>query len=148
VGVTAVAAMKEGADLVVADYAQGSLLLTTLNALEQVGHEPKTVLVNWRKPTPEFQEIASGGFDIVLCADILYENKDAKPLVKLLGEIVKPDGEVWITEPGRDAAQLLLKLLRKRGWHGPTEEITNTRPDPNYHTLDLIRFHRLSRPLA
>ena len=145
-GVTAVAAMCAGADLTVADYAPGSLALTALNALDQVGHEPKTLLVNWREPSPEFFAAAGAGFAIVLLADVLYEQKDVKPLGALLERIVAPGGEAWIAEPGRDAAERLLETLRGWGWRGWSEECASARFDPNFHTRDIVTVHRLRRP--
>jgi predicted nicotinamide N-methyase len=146
VGVTAVAAMYAGADLTVADYAPGSLTLTALNALDQVGHEPHTLLVNWRDPGPALFAAAGVGFAIVLLADVLYEQKDVNPLDTLLERIVAPGGEVWIAEPGRDAAESLLEKLRERGWHGSSEACASARPDPNDRTRDVVTVHRLRRP--
>lgn len=145
VGVTAIAAMQAGADLVVADYAPGSLALTALNALNQVGAKPESLRVNWRVPTPEFFTVANEGFSIVLGADMLYMSQDIKPLVTLLERILVPDGEVWIAEPGRDAAVRLVKTLRKRGWHGPSEECVSPLPDPQDGSWDIMWIHRLRR---
>ena len=145
VGVTAVAAMQAGADLVVADYAPGCLSLCALNCLDQAGREPESLLVNWRKPTPELFAAAGAGFPLILAADVLYEDKDVKPLSRLLSRILAPGGEVWIAEPGRDAAGSLLETLRNRGWSGMREECANTRGDPNYHTKDVVTVHRLRR---
>jgi predicted nicotinamide N-methyase len=150
VGVTAVAAMRAGADLVLADFAPGSLALSSLNALDQVGVEPKTLLVNWREPSAELLAAAGDGFAIVLAADVLYEERDVKPLARLLKRLVAPGGEVWIAEPGRDVAQLAVEALRRRGWRGASEQCVSPRPDPNYPddpTLQIITVHRLRRPV-
>ena len=82
--------MQAGADLVIADYAPGSLALSSLNALDQVGTEPETLLVNWREPTPDLFAAAGDGFSIVLAADVLYENKDIKPMARLLKRLIAP----------------------------------------------------------
>jgi predicted nicotinamide N-methyase len=146
VGVTAVAAMYAGADLTVADYAPGSLTLTALNALDQVGHEPHSLLVNWRDPSPALFAAAGAGFAVVLAADVFYEQKDVKPLGTLLERIVAPGGEVWIADPGRDPIAGLLETLHRRGWRGRSEECASARSDPNYHTRDIVAVHRLRRP--
>lgn len=151
VGVTAVAAMQAGADLVIADYAPGSLALSSLNALDQVGTEPKTLLVNWRDPNPDLIAVAGEGFSAVLAADVLYEKKDIKPLIRLLKRLVAPDGEVWVAEPGREPAKVLIETLRQRGWHGESEQCVSPRPDPNYpdsQALNMVTVHRLRRPAA
>jgi predicted nicotinamide N-methyase len=146
VGVTAVAAMQAGADLVVADYAPGSLALTALNVREQAGRAPRIVRVNWRYPNSRLREAAGDGFAIVLGADMLYQKEDAKPLAALLEQLLAPDGEVWVAEPGREAAERLVKMLRKRGWSGPTEECASPLPDPQDESWDIMRVHRLRRP--
>ena len=149
VGVTAVAAMRAGADLVIADYAPGSLALSSLNALDQVGTEPTTLLLNWREPSAELFAEAGDGFSVVLAADVLYEEEDVKPLARLLKRLVAPHGEVWIAEPGREVAKDLIELLHLRGWHGTSEECVSPRPDPNYPDdpeFKVITVHRLRRP--
>ncbi len=146
VGVTAVAALKAGADLTVADYDMGSLALTTLNALDQTGREPVAVHLNWRNPSREFFRIAGDGFPLVLGADLLYERKDVRPLLALLERIVLPGGELWLGESGREEAQRMVKALRWRKWRGPSEQYTSPLPDPNYGTFDTITVHKLRRP--
>jgi predicted nicotinamide N-methyase len=146
VGVTAVAALKAGAALVVADYDAGALALTALNALDQTGREPLAVHLNWRQPDREFFAVAGEGFPFVLGADLLYENKDIRPLADLLERVVLPGGQLWLGESGREAAKRMVKRLRLRGWTGESEEIPSPRPDPNYHTWGVITIHRLRRP--
>jgi predicted nicotinamide N-methyase len=150
-GVVAVAAMQAGADLVIADYAPGALALSSLNALDQVGTVPRTLLVNWRKPSPDLFAVAGEGFSAVLAADVLYEKKDVKPLIRLLNRLVAADGEVWLAEPGREPAQMFIATLRQRGWQGESEQCVSPLPDPNYpdsQNLNMVTVHRLRRPLA
>ena len=147
VGVTAVAALKAGADLTVADYDLGALALTTLNALDQTGQEPTAIHLNWRNPSREFLRAAGDGWPLVLGADLLYERKDVRPLMALLERIVLPGGELWLGESGREEAQRMVKALRWRKWHGPSQEYTSPLPDPNYQTFDVITVHKLRRPI-
>ena len=114
--------------------------------LDQVGHEPHTLLVNWRDPSPALFAAAGAGFAVVLAADVRYEQKDVKPLGTLLDRIVAPGGEVWIADPGRDPIADLLEKLHRRGWRVRSEECASARPDPNYHTRDIVTVHRLRRP--
>jgi predicted nicotinamide N-methyase len=146
VGVTAVAALKAGAELTVADYDMGSLALTALNALDQTGREPATVHLNWRQPSREFLRLAGDGWPLVLGADLLYERKDVRPLLALLERIVLPGGELWLGESGREEAQRMVKKLRWRKWRGPSAQYTSPLPDPNYGTFDTITVHKLRRP--
>ena len=146
VGVTAVAAMQAGADLVVADHDAGSLALTALNTLDQTGKEPRTLRMSWRSPSRELFTVAGEGFPIVLGADLLYEKEAVRPLLELIERIVAPGGELWLAEPGREAATRCVKALHWRGWRGPSEVSTSPLPDPNYKTQGQITVHRLRRP--
>jgi len=145
-GVTAVAAAQAGADLMVVDYAPGSLALTARNVRDQTSAEPETALLNWREAPASFFARVGDGFSVVLGADMLYEMKDARPLARFLERVVVVDGEVWITHAEREAAERLVQILRQRGWHGPTEACTSPLPDPQYGSWDVIHLHRLRRP--
>ena len=148
VGVTAAAALLAGAELVLADSAQGALLLAARNARHHAGTSPQTLLVNWRRSEPELLSAAGPGFDIVLAADILYEEKDVKPLIRLLGRVLAPTGEIWLAEPGRDPAEEFVEALAQRGWSDDREVCDSSWPDPHESTLGEITVHRLRRPLV
>jgi predicted nicotinamide N-methyase len=146
VGVTAIAALRAGADLVLADSESGSLLFSAFNCLDQANAEPAIVHVNWRNPTASFFELAGEGFSLVLAADALYEDEDIKPFVELVERIVAPGGELWLAEPGRDPAEDFVKAMRKRGWSGQDAKFDSHWPDPHDRALDVIAVYRLRRP--
>lgn len=146
VGVTAAAALRAGAKLVVADSAQGALLLSARNARHQAGSSPRTLLVNWRRPTEDLYAAAGDGFAIVLAADVLYEERDVKPLIKLVERVVAPDGEVWLAEPGREPAEQFVAALEARGWSVDREVCDCPWPDPHEGVPSQVTVHRLRRP--
>ena len=148
VGVTAVAALQAGADLVVADSAPGSLAFCAFNAFDHVAMEPQPVLVNWRQPSPALFAVAGAGFSLVLAADALYEERDVKPLLTLVERLVAPGGELWLAEPGRVPAERFVKAMRKRGWLGADEQYTSPVPDPHDRAIDVVTVTRLRRPSA
>jgi predicted nicotinamide N-methyase len=146
VGVTAIAALRAGADLVVADSSSAALALCALNAREQVGTEPRTVWSNWRYPTGAILPPAGAGFDVGLAADVLYENGDVRPLLRLVEQVVAPGGELWLAEPGRTPAERFVATLRRRGWAGVTEVCECAWPDPHEGVPGEVTVHRLRRP--
>ena len=146
VGVTAVAALQAGADLVVADAEPGSLDFCAFNTLDNVGIEPKTVCVNWRTPSREFFAVASEGFSLVLAADALYEYEDVEPLITLVERILAPGGELWLAEPGRNAGKDLVNTMHTRGWRDEEEEYISFLPDPHDRRKDIVTVHRLRPP--
>jgi predicted nicotinamide N-methyase len=147
-GVTAIAAMRAGADLLVTDYSPEALALCSLNVFEQAGAQPRTLRVNWRDPGPGLH---GGGdpFPVVLAADVLYERRDVDPLLALIDRVLAPDGELWLSEPGRPPAARFLESIGARGWMEESEQCSGPWPDPEDNVKGIvITIHRLRRRLA
>lgn len=145
-GITAIAALRAGAELLVTDYAAEALALCSLNALDQVGRIPNTLRFNWRDPCPSLLFTPGNGFPIVLAADVLYEGRDVEPLLELSERIVAPDGELWLAEPGRAPAARFLEAIRAQGWSGEFELSNGPWPDPEDNRKGVVvTTHRLRR---
>ena len=145
-GVTAIAALRAGADLFVTDYAQEALTLCALNALDQAGEEPRTRRLNWRDPDPDFLAGVGEGFPLVLAADVLYEGRDVAPLLELVERIVAPHGELWLAEPGRPPAGRFVETMRGLGWRDASEASVGPWPDPEDNRKGVVvTTHRLRR---
>jgi predicted nicotinamide N-methyase len=148
-GVTAIAALRAGADLLVTDYAPEALALCSLNALDQAGTQPQTLRVNWRVPGPTLHAAAGGGFLVVLAADVLYERRDVEPLLTLVEQVVAPGGEIWLADPGRPPAARFLESVGGRGWTDESETCTGPWPDPEDNRKGVVvTIHRLRRRSA
>jgi predicted nicotinamide N-methyase len=147
VGVTAVAALRAGADLLVTDYSPEALALCALNALDQAGGLPKTLRMNWRDLSSTL--FATGdAFQVVLAADVLYERRDVEPLVALVDQVVAPDGEFWLAEPGRPPAARFLESILARGWIAQSEQCSGPWPDAEDNRKGVVvTIHRLRRRL-
>lgn len=89
---------------------------------------------------------AGVGFDLVLGADILYDERDVKPLVRLMEDVVAPSGERWLAEPGRDQAGQFVAALERRGWPSESESCDCRWPDPQEEAPGVVTDHRLRRP--
>jgi predicted nicotinamide N-methyase len=145
-GVTAVAALRAGAELLVTDYAQEALSLCQLNALAGAGSEPDTMRVNWRKPGGAMPGDAFEPFPVVLAADVLYEIRDLEPLLAFTERAVASRGELWLAEPGRVAATLFTEALLVRGWHDRQVTYEGPWPDPEDNRKHVVvTLHRLCR---
>ena len=142
-GLTAIAALAAGAELVAADYSPESLTLCRYNALRNVGREPATLHLNWRQPDDAL--LALPGFSVVLAADVLYESRDVEPLLALVAQLVAPGGLLWLAEPGRPPALRFLDAARSAGWTGPSTTHSGPWPDPNDAGIT-VGIHRLIRP--
>ena len=69
-------------------------------------------------------------FPVVLAADVLYERRDMEPLLALTEQVVAPGGELWLSEPNRVPALLVVETLKTRGWTCDTERCDGPWPDP------------------
>jgi predicted nicotinamide N-methyase len=147
-GVTAITALRAGADLLVTDYSPEALALCSLNVLDQAGVEPETLRVNWRDQGPGLHDVGDG-FPVVLAADVLYERRDVDPLLALVERLVTPDGELWLAEPGRPPAARFLDAIGARGWIAESEQCSGPWPDPEDNRKRImVTIHRLRRRLA
>ena len=129
-GLVGMAAARAGARVTVNDRSRLALAFAALNAQEN-RLAVETLQCEWQRP----QALeARGPWDLVLGADILYDERSAQALSALLDRVVAADGEVWITDPGRETAGAFLaaasaagRLSRYRCGHG-------------------VLLHRLARP--
>lgn len=96
-GLPSVVAALGGADVLAADWAPEALDVTRRNA-ERNGARVETMLVDWTKPEALLERAP---FDLVLCADVLYEPRNVDALLTLLPLLTS---EVLLGEPGRQTA--------------------------------------------
>jgi len=96
VGLVTIAAMIAGYDMLASDYYTDALAFTRANAWRELGREPKTQMIDWRK----FPRNARG-FDLILASDVLYEKEYAEILPKIFKRALAPGGMVILADPGR-----------------------------------------------
>jgi predicted nicotinamide N-methyase len=143
-GSTASAVLETDASLITADYSLLSLGLCRYNSLLNARRAPRSLRFNWRSPeTPALlRSEATGGFRLILAADVLYEGRDVWPLLGLLDRLLAPDGALWLAEPARKTAQRFLDTAAVHGWQGTTRSVYGPWPDG---TADRVNVHFLSR---
>jgi predicted nicotinamide N-methyase len=107
-GVPSVVAALGGAKMLAVDWAQEALDVTQQNA-ERNGASIETLRADWSKPEPL---LARSPFDLVLCADVLYETRNVDALLELLPKLT---AEVLLGEPGRQTAGRFFELA-ERDW--------------------------------
>jgi predicted nicotinamide N-methyase len=107
-GVPSVAAALGGATVLAVDWAQEALDVTQQNA-ERNGASVETLRADWSKPETL---LARAPFDLVLCADVLYETRNVDALLELLPKLT---AEVLLGEPGRQTAGRFFELA-ERDW--------------------------------
>jgi predicted nicotinamide N-methyase len=115
------AAALAGANATATDWALEALALVATNA-EANGLQVPTALVDWSDPPPS----GLSGFDVVLAADVLYEERNALPVLAMLAATAADDGTVLLADPGRRHAPAFMERAREAGWsvdHVPAPQI-------------------------
>lgn len=105
------AAAVAGAQVLATDWASECLELVALNAATN-GLAVDVSVLDWAAP----ESLRGKRYDLVLAADVLYEEHNAGPLVRLLDDAVAAAGEALIADPGRRHAPAFFDRARAEGW--------------------------------
>jgi predicted nicotinamide N-methyase len=100
-GLPSLAAAQRGADVLATDWADDAVRLLRENAARN-GIVLRAERVRWDEPGLLLE---GAPWDIVLGADLLYEERNANLLLELLPRL---GGDVLLAEPGRPAAAAFL----------------------------------------
>jgi predicted nicotinamide N-methyase len=96
--VPSIVAALGGADVLATDWSPEGLEVAAANAARN-GAELETALVAWAGPEPL---VHAAPWDLVLGADLLYEQRNVDQLLTLLPRLA---GEILLAEPGRPPSQ-------------------------------------------
>ena len=141
VGLPSIAASLLGATVLATDWYEEALDFTRANAVAS-GARVETLLVDWNAPPAAL--FTHGGADLVIGADVLYEERNGPALAALLPRIVGPYGEVLIADPRRPHAGALLEPMVAAGWTHASEDVPHrVRQD---EAGPIIRLHALRPP--
>jgi len=105
------AAAAAGARVLATDWAPECIELAALNAAANDLAVSAAVL-DWTTP----RNLGAERYDVVAAADVLYEQRNAEPLLRLLEGAVAANGEVLIADPGRRHAPAFFERAREEGW--------------------------------
>ncbi|HEX3057545.1 MAG TPA: methyltransferase domain-containing protein [Gaiellaceae bacterium] len=100
-GLPSLAAAVRGAQVLATDWAEEAVALLRENAAAN-GIALRAERVRWDDPGPL---LADAPWDVVLGADLLYEDRNATLLLELLPRL---GGDVLLADPGRPAAAAFL----------------------------------------
>ena len=145
-GVTACTVLEYGGRIVTADYSALPLAYCRLNTLANTGKAPRATCFNWRHDAevtaalrqPEYR----GGFPLIIAGDVLYEGRDAEPLLNVIERMLVDGGSLWLAEPVRRTAQRFLDSAAELGWDSSNRQVTAEWPDA---TNGPVNLHFLNR---
>jgi predicted nicotinamide N-methyase len=131
-GLVSVTAALAGAEVLAVDRSPEAATFTAANAARN-GVTLRTAVAAFDQPERLLQEAP---WDLVLAADVLYEQRNVPVLVWLLPRLVDATGEVWLADPGRPMLARFLAGLDATGWR---RERVAAEPDT-------VTIHRLGLP--
>ena len=86
VGLPSVLALNRGAEVTATDHYTVALEFARHNAKANTGRELETAHLDWHSPTGN----GLGKFDLVLAADVLYEERNVPALAALVPDLLAP----------------------------------------------------------
>ncbi|MEX2356467.1 MAG: methyltransferase domain-containing protein [Thermaerobacterales bacterium] len=148
-GLAGIAAALRGAAVLQTDYAPPALALARWNAARNDASGIEFRLADWRAFP------AVGEFDVILGADILYEQKIHPDLAAICRRHLRPGGRLLLADPGREAAERFIIGLEQNGWswslhQEPVHQIradatqAGRRPVTRVRTIDIFTVWRVS----
>ena len=111
-GLVSLAAALAGADVLAVDRSLEAVTFTAANA-ERNGARVRTAVCAFDQPEPL---LAEAPWDLVLAADVLYEQRNIPVLLWLLPRLAGPAGEAWLADPGRNGLDTFLAGVDASGW--------------------------------
>jgi predicted nicotinamide N-methyase len=128
-GLVAVTAAAAGATVLAVDRSPEATAFTAVNAARN-GVTLQAALCAFDQPE---RLVGEAPWDLVLAADVLYEQRNVPVLLWLLPRLVDATGEVWLADPGRRMLATFLAGVDATGWR--REQVA---ADP-----DTVSIHRL-----
>lgn len=104
-----VLAAQLGGAVTVTDWYKEALVVAAENARLN-GVEVKTVWMDWNEPPVDHH------YDLVLGADILYERRNAAPVLGALRVLLAEGGRALLSDPGRPHLGAFLEDAKRTGW--------------------------------
>jgi len=111
-GLVSVTAALAGARVLAVDRSPEATAYAAVNAARN-GVTIDTAVCAFDQPERLLREAP---WDLVLAADVLYEQRNVPVLVWLLPRLVDATGEVWLADPGRSMLSRFLAAVDAAGW--------------------------------
>ncbi|HRH65310.1 MAG TPA: methyltransferase domain-containing protein [Bacteroidia bacterium] len=132
-GLPGIVAGKLGANVALTDYLPEPLIFAKHNWDLNNSSPAVCKILDWRNPVPSFAA------DLVLAADVAYESSAFTDLTNAFRVLIKPGGELVMTEPNRAYAQSFFNDLKVEGF-----DVKTTHSNVVRHGLKTkVNIHRI-----
>jgi predicted nicotinamide N-methyase len=125
-----IAAALGGAEVLATDWSRDAVDLAQRNAARNDA-AIETLVCSWEDPE---RLVERGPWDLVVAADVLYEQRHVPLMVDLLGHLTGSRGQAWIADPGRPGEEPFLERAQER-WRLHSHRDADVRS---------VRVHRLT----
>ncbi len=124
IALPALALHARGVEVLATDYYGDALLFAQANAARNGLPPLPTALMDWREPGPEM-----GSFELLLAADVLYEQRNVAALAAALPLLLRPRGRFLLADPERVYLGEFCGRMEAAGW-AVRELARNYEPSP------------------
>lgn len=140
-GLPTTAAVKAGFAVTATDYYEDAIHVARSNVARNLGEEPTVRMVNWRAWPADL-----GQFDVIVAADILYEEEYARLVADCLAIALTPDGVAIIADPGRLALPIFHERTAEIGLVIESTERFKYHEGKITQEIQIMRVRRAPKP--
>ena len=137
VGLPSVVALDRGAKVTATDHYAVALDFARQNAKTNTGRGLNTAHLDWH--SPHTGDI--GRFDLVIAADVLYEQRNVPALTSLIPDLLARDGEVLVSNPRRRDTPGFHEAMKAKGFGHTTRSAATRQGERDIEVL-IHRFRR------
>lgn len=137
IGLPSLVALDRGARVMATDYYEAALKFARQNAEINTALELPTAHLDWHSP----QKGSLGKFDLVIAADVLYEQRNVPALAALIPDLLGSGGEALISDPRRKNTPRFLEIMEEHGFSCSAQSRTVRQGDKDIE----VSIHRLRR---
>lgn len=136
-GAVATAAVRAGFTVTASDYYADSPLFTRINCWRNAQVDIAVRCADWNHWPSDM-----GTFDLIVASDVLYEQRNAPLIARVMAQSLGPKGEGWIADPGRVGAASLPDWCASHALGCETVAKVPIDAGAHIHTISLYRITR------
>lgn len=127
-----------GADPLATDYYVDALRFAGANAARNGLVPLRTLLLDWRDPP------AGQRWDLVVAADVVYEQRNAEALAALLPAVLADGGRMLLADPGRVYFGEFRDRMEEMDWAVDEVDVRTETSDPVTGATSTVRIWRVA----
>jgi ETFB lysine methyltransferase len=136
-GVVATAAARAGFEVTATDYYEDSPLFARVNAWRNAQVDITARHADWNTWPSDLR-----GFDLIVASDVLYEQRNAPLIARVMAQSLGPRGEGWIADPGRVGSAGFADWCASHALGCETVTKVPIEAGAHVHTVSLYRITR------